>query len=351
MRGAGRVTVGGVLRGHEERIRRTERETAGPWIYVGTVGVDADTTPDSPPFENGWANSGGGLQPMRFRWVKDKGTEIQGSMSDGTLGVAAFTLPVDYRPANEVRLAASDDLNTFLVLRVLADGSVIPESGLSGPTGPVGPGGAQGATGATGASGSPGGATGPTGPAGATGSTGPAGATGAGVTGATGATGATGPGGGATGATGPVGATGSAGGATGATGATGASGTPGSDADLPRTVNLMIDGGGSEITTGIKGDVFFGFDCLVSAWTILADQSGDIVIDLWVDDFLNYPPTVLDTITGSAKPTLSADVIAVGVPDGSWTDAIASGDCLRVNVDSVSAVQRVTLSLTLIRSP
>ena len=110
-----------------------------------------------------------------------------------------------------------------------------------------------------------------------------------------------------------------------------------------------MDGSGSVITTGIKGDLTIPFACTITAWTILCDQSGSIVIDIWKDSYANYPPTVADTITGSAKPTVSSATKATSSTLTGWTTSISAGDTLRFNVDSVATVTRATLTLTITR--
>jgi hypothetical protein len=165
-----------------------------------------------------------------------------------------------------------------------------------------------------------GGSTGPTGPSG------PSGPTGAGTTGMTGPTGPSG----------PSGATG-----TGATGPTGPSG-----GTLTRTIPFIIDGGGSAITTGIKGDLHIPFACTITAVTMLADQSGSIVVDIWKDTYGNYPPTGADTITASAKPTITTAVKSQDTTLTGWTTSISAGDTLRYNVDSITTLTRVSVQLT-----
>lgn len=110
-------------------------------------------------------------------------------------------------------------------------------------------------------------------------------------------------------------------------------------------IEFVIDGGGSEITTGIKGDLEIPFNCTIERVTLLADQTGSIVIDIWKDTYANFPPTVADTITASAKPTISSAVKSQDATLTGWTTAIAEGQTLRFNVDSVTTIQRVTLSL------
>lgn len=115
-----------------------------------------------------------------------------------------------------------------------------------------------------------------------------------------------------------------------------------------KTVGLTIDGGGSTITTGIKGDITIPFNGYINAWYLTADQAGSIVIDVWKDVFANFPPTVLDSIAGSEKPTLSAAASNSDTNLTTWTKTVSSGDVIRFNVDSVSTVTRVNLILKIL---
>lgn len=111
-----------------------------------------------------------------------------------------------------------------------------------------------------------------------------------------------------------------------------------------------IDGGGAVITTGVKGEISVPFACTITAVTLLADQSGSIVVDIWKDTYANYPPTVADTITASTKPTISAATKATDSTLTGWTTAITAGDTLKFNVDSVSTITRCTVILTVLKT-
>ena len=111
------------------------------------------------------------------------------------------------------------------------------------------------------------------------------------------------------------------------------------------SLTFIIDGGGSAITTGQKGHLEIPFACTITGWTLLANQSGSIVIDVWKDTYANFPPTVADTIAGSEKPTLSSAQKNQDLTLTTWTTAVAAGDILAFNVDSVSTVTRVILSI------
>lgn len=115
-------------------------------------------------------------------------------------------------------------------------------------------------------------------------------------------------------------------------------------------VNFVIDGGGSAITTGIKGDIVIPFTGTINQVTLLADATGSIVIDLWKDTYANFPPVVGDSIVASAKPTLSSAAKSQDSTLTGWTTTVAAGDIIRVNVDSAATVQRVTLALKITRT-
>lgn len=131
---------------------------------------------------------------------------------------------------------------------------------------------------------------------------------------------------------------------TGITGVGGATGIVG-------TINFIIDGGGSTITTGIKGDIVVDFACTINSATVLADQSGAIVVDIWNDTYANYPPTDADSITASAPPTITASgVKSQDATLTGWDTSIAAGSTLRYNVDSVTSIQRACVSLKVTRT-
>ena len=118
------------------------------------------------------------------------------------------------------------------------------------------------------------------------------------------------------------------------------------------TINAILASASSNtaLSTGVKGDLVVDFGCTIDQWTLLADQSGSVVVDIWKDSFGNAPPTVADSITGSAKPTITSAVKAQsGVLTG-WTTTISAGDVLRYNVDSATTISQVTVALRVRRT-
>lgn len=98
-------------------------------------------------------------------------------------------------------------------------------------------------------------------------------------------------------------------------------------------------------TNGQQFDLRIPWAATIVKWTLLADAAGSIVLDLWKDTYANAPPTVADTITASAKPTLSTVVKNESSTLTGWTTSCAAGDVIRGNVDSTSGLTRATLIL------
>ena len=115
-------------------------------------------------------------------------------------------------------------------------------------------------------------------------------------------------------------------------------------------IAFVIDGGGSTITTGMKGYLFIDFACTISQVTQLADQSGSIVTNIYACSYANFDagsthPVVADKITASAPPTISTATKSQDSTLTGWTTSIAAGTVLAFNVDSVTTVQRNTITL------
>lgn len=112
---------------------------------------------------------------------------------------------------------------------------------------------------------------------------------------------------------------------------------------INKNFGITIDGGGSAISTGVKGDITLPFSGTILGWYLTADQAGSIVIDVWKDVFANFPPTVADSIAGTEKPTLSGATTNSDTNLTTWTSSISLGDVVRFNVDSAATVTKVTL--------
>ena len=109
------------------------------------------------------------------------------------------------------------------------------------------------------------------------------------------------------------------------------------------TLQLIIDGGGSEISTGNVGDIEVPFDCEIQKVTLFAKETGSIQIDIYNGTYASYPPS--SSITASAIPSISSGIKYQDSTLTGWTKSLTEDTVLRFNVDSVSTITRCTISL------
>lgn len=140
-----------------------------------------------------------------------------------------------------------------------------------------------------------------------------------------------------------------------ADGGTGASSAAGARTNLGAAssthwISFVMNGSGTDISPGVKGYLKVPFTGKITAWELVATESGgSMVIDLWEDTYANFPPTNADSITTSEKPTLTAqqkntDTSLNG--GAGWT--VTDGNWIVVNVDSCSGITNATLALKMV---
>ncbi len=119
---------------------------------------------------------------------------------------------------------------------------------------------------------------------------------------------------------------------------------------LKRTVGAFVGDGSTVITTGVSGFISCPVAGTITKVRLLSSDaavtSGSIVIDIWKDTYANYPPTVADTITASAKPTITTATKSEDSTLTGWTTNVSAGDVFGFNVDSVTSLKRVAVELT-----
>jgi hypothetical protein len=121
-------------------------------------------------------------------------------------------------------------------------------------------------------------------------------------------------------------------------------------------INIVAGGGeivlqvftadGSAIVAGAIADLYMSFAADIESVTMLADQSGSAVVDIWKVPYATYPATSANSICGSNKPTLSSAAKSQDTVLAGWsTLSVLQGDCIRFHVDSATTITRLCMVL------
>lgn len=117
------------------------------------------------------------------------------------------------------------------------------------------------------------------------------------------------------------------------------------------SIALIIDGGGVTPSTGQKGSfITIPYSGTITGWDIFGNVSGSCVVDVWKCDYTSFPPTIANTITASAKPTLtSAQKNTNSILTG-WTTTVTAGDIFAFNLESASTLTNINVILKITKS-
>ena len=84
----------------------------------------------------------------------------------------------------------------------------------------------------------------------------------------------------------------------------------------------------------------------ITSWSLVASVSCSCTIDVW--KVAGALPTVANTITASAKPSLSSSAVATSATLTGWTTTVTAGDVFGFNLDSVTGTPTgITLVLNI----
>lgn len=121
-------------------------------------------------------------------------------------------------------------------------------------------------------------------------------------------------------------------------------------------LEFTIDGGSSAITTGVKGHLLVPFGAQIFAVALLDSSdppllTGAIEIDIWNDAYVDFPPTIADSIVAANYPKIIAgedsyfDAVLTG-----WEKDLAIYDVLAFNVNSCTDIIRCSVILFVLKT-
>jgi hypothetical protein len=105
---------------------------------------------------------------------------------------------------------------------------------------------------------------------------------------------------------------------------------------------------GSTVTTGAKGRKTFGQSGTIVGWKLVSDTSTTSVIDVWKAN--NSIPTNSNSITGTAKPSLTAAQLNSSSTLTGWTTSVTAGDVFILEVESNNNASYIYLELDILLS-
>ena len=118
-------------------------------------------------------------------------------------------------------------------------------------------------------------------------------------------------------------------------------------------LGLRLRGNNSAgVLPGMKGTMAVPFDCTISYYTVLADQDGDIVFDIYKSRAATYPPAKAQSICSisAERPHLSGNKLFIDRRLAGWLTVLKANDLLSIEVISALHVSSVTLSLFVTRN-
>jgi len=117
----------------------------------------------------------------------------------------------------------------------------------------------------------------------------------------------------------------------------------GGSAALPRCLTYIIDGAGSELSTGVAGVLHVPFAVTLDSCTLLADQTGSVELDILTGTYSAYDTG--SSIVAAAPPTISSAIKAQDNTLSGWTTEIPGGNFLQFSVASVTDITKLTIAL------
>ena len=112
-----------------------------------------------------------------------------------------------------------------------------------------------------------------------------------------------------------------------------------------QTITFVV-GGGSAVTTGAKNNtrVISPYAGTIVGWKLITDTSATVTLDIWKSTGI---PTNSNSITGTAKPSLTTAQFNTSTTLTGWTTTVSENDIFIMEVESNNNATYINLSLIL----
>lgn len=99
------------------------------------------------------------------------------------------------------------------------------------------------------------------------------------------------------------------------------------------------------VSVGTTSYVRVPYSGTITSWSIVTNVATSCVLDVW--KVAGNVPTVANTITASAKPTLTTATTASSTALTGWTTAVSAGDVLGFNLQALTSGAPTSITLVL----
>jgi hypothetical protein len=112
-----------------------------------------------------------------------------------------------------------------------------------------------------------------------------------------------------------------------------------------------VNNGTNVVTLGQKGYVKMPYPGTITDWSIMANQTGNVVIDLWKTTFAAFPPTVSNSILNGNYLTLSNQQSKLDPILTGWTStSFLAGDVFTFNILSADTITNLNLTINVLKT-
>ena len=108
-------------------------------------------------------------------------------------------------------------------------------------------------------------------------------------------------------------------------------------------IGLFVDNGTGIISTGSKGYFQLGNNMQLKGWSVVANTSGNLSIDVQTSDFNTYP--AFSSIISGTSPYISGQIKNNGIDLSNWNTTITKGSFVKFIVTS-SSISQFGLTIT-----
>lgn len=116
------------------------------------------------------------------------------------------------------------------------------------------------------------------------------------------------------------------------------------------SVSGVFSGAGVALVAPQTSFIYVPYAGTITAATIIADQTGSAVVDVWKVPLASVPATSANSIAASDLPTLSSAIQHTDTTLTGWTTTVNAGDVIYFHLSSASTITQLEVTLSISRA-